>query len=151
MCSIYFFDQEEDILNEEKAANLTDSNLAINNGGNSNQAKEGLALLLGRNSEEIIKQYGEPSRVDPSAYGYEWWIYKSKDEEYMQVGVENNKVVSIYALGENLNISPFSIGQRVDQLFQSFNLDTTIDIAWEDNSYRFELSEEDLGSDRLLR
>lgn len=112
---------------------------------------EGISLLIGKSSKEIIDKYGQPSRKDASSYGYEWWIYNDNDKEYMQIAVENNKIVSIYAIGQNVNIAPFSIGQRMDQLFQTFTLETTIDIDWEGNSYRFELSEEDLGMRPLFK
>ncbi|WP_232423548.1 MULTISPECIES: CAP domain-containing protein [Bacillus] len=107
--------------------------------------------MIGKSSKEVLSKFGEPARKDLSSYGYEWWIYNENDEKYMQVAVENNKIVSIFALGSDLNIAPFSIGQGVDQLFKQFNLDTTIDISWQGNSYRFELSEEDLGVRPLIK
>ena len=99
-----------------------------------------------------MAEFGEPSRIDPSSYGYEWWIYNEEDEmNYMQVAVQDGKVVSIYALGSELNIAPFYIGQPINELYQSASLETTIDIEWNDNSYRFELAEEDLGTRPLIR
>lgn len=151
--SIYFFHEEEEPLNREQSANQTQMPLEErkNQINDQNKVTEGLSLLIGKSSQEVLKQYGEPTRKDLSAYGYDWWIYADKAETYMQVAVQNNKVVSIYALGEQLNMAPFAIGQRIEQLFQTVSLDTTIDIEWRGTSYRFELSEEDLGMRPIVK
>ncbi|MGM9925251.1 MAG: CAP domain-containing protein [Bacillus sp. (in: firmicutes)] len=143
------------MLNQEQRASQINSSLK--DGADSSQVtenkpvSEGLSKLIGKQSSAIVKQFGQPSRKDPSAYGYEWWIYSDQAEKYMQVAVKDGRVVSLYALGKDLNIAPFSIGQPVDQLFQHVNLETTLDLEWEGNSYRFELSEEDLGVRPLVR
>lgn len=138
-------------MNKEQSASQIHNPIENKKGQMQNNVTEGLSLLIGKSSNEVFKQFGEPSRKDPSSYGYEWWIYSDQAEKYMQVGVENGKVVSIYGLGNELNIAPFAIGQPIDQLFQTVNLETTIDIDWKENSYRFELSEEDLGMRPLVK
>ncbi|WP_052343648.1 CAP domain-containing protein [Bacillus massiliigorillae] len=149
--SIYYFHEEEELLNKEQSASQIQNPIVNKKQQMQQNASEGLSLLIGKSSKEVMKQFGEPSRKDPSPYGYEWWIYSDQAEQYMQVGVENGQVVSVYGLGKELNIAPFAIGQPIDQLFQSVNLETTIDIDWKGNSYRFELSEEDLGMRPLVK
>lgn len=112
---------------------------------------EGLSLLVGKHSNDLLNEYGPPARKDFSSYGYEWWIYNDSDEEYMQVAVKDNRVVSLYAVGDQLNLSPFTIGQPIDELFRTFNFETSVDIQWNGNSYRFELAEEDLGMRPLIK
>ncbi|MGM9928984.1 MAG: CAP domain-containing protein [Bacillus sp. (in: firmicutes)] len=138
-------------MNNEQSARLTDSEFELTDSQQQVKADEGLALLIGKSSKDIVSSYGEPSRIDPSLYGYDWWIYNQADETYMQVAMADDKVVSIYALGNDLNISPFYIGQPINDLYQTIGMETTIDIEWEDNSYRFELSEEDLGIRPLVK
>ncbi|MFK4998067.1 CAP-associated domain-containing protein [Bacillus sp. N9] len=48
--------------------------------------EEGLATYIGQPTDELIRVYGEPIRKDPSAYGYEWWIYNEYANTYMQAG-----------------------------------------------------------------
>ncbi|MCJ7839526.1 CAP domain-containing protein [Lederbergia sp. NSJ-179] len=105
---------------------------------------EGLSVYIGKNSETLIKDYGKPQRIDPSAYGYDWWIYKNFAGTYMQVGVSQKKVVTIYALGNQLNVSPYTIGQSVADIFRSTIMEAEITISTDEGAYRFELSEEDL-------
>jgi uncharacterized protein YkwD len=92
----------------------------------------------------LIQKLGEPERIDESLYGYQWYIYNLDYSRYVQVGIENNKVVTVYAIGENIDVSPFVIGQPVEEIFNSYNIDTNIEIEFNGNSYRFELSDTDL-------
>lgn len=94
---------------------------------------------------------GEPDRIDVSAYGYDWWIYDQGVENYMQVAVQDEQVVSIYALGTELIIQPLAIGQRIDEVYQSFNPEMTVDVVYEDTTFQFELNEEDLGMRPLIK
>jgi len=114
-------------------------------------SKNGIISLMEKDVQEVIDFFGEPTRVDLSAYGYEWWIYDYSDDEYMQVAVQNEQVVSIYALGDELELEPFAIGQRIDQLYQTFHPEITVDVEYDDTSFQFELNEEDLGIRPLIK
>ena len=105
---------------------------------------EGLVSALGKKEKEIKKIYGEPTRIDPSAYGYEWWIYNQNENEYFQLAVEKGKVVSAYGIGDRVNVEPFKIGQSIDEIYSSLYAETFIDIKANGSTYRFELSEEDM-------
>lgn len=113
--------------------------------------EEGLSIYIGKSSEEIISAYGKPQRKDPSAYGYEWWIYNGFSGTYMQVGIDNDSVVSIYAIGNQLNVSPYKIGQTIEEIYRSTLLETEIVVAMTSGTYRFELSEEDLNIRPLVQ
>ncbi|WP_050181548.1 CAP domain-containing protein [Domibacillus robiginosus] len=104
--------------------------------------EEGVGALIGKPQEALVKKYGQPTRREPSAYGYTWWVYKSP-EHYMLAGVEKSHVVTIFAKGE-LDTSPFSLGRSASEIFSSRYPETEI-VAHANNSYyRFELSEEEL-------
>ncbi|MCM3568779.1 CAP domain-containing protein [Neobacillus mesonae] len=106
--------------------------------------KEGLALLIGKDVSAVKKELGEPNRIDESLYGYQWYIYNKDYKHYLQVGVEKNRVVTIFALGENLDVAPFEIGQPVEEIFNTQYIDTNINIDFNHSSYRFELNDTDL-------
>ncbi|KLT19988.1 membrane protein [Neobacillus vireti] len=110
----------------------------------SEKPKEGLALLIGEDVNALEKQLGAPARVDESMYGYQWYIYNQDYSRYVQVGVENNQVVTIYAIGESLDVAPFEIGQPVEEIFNTQYIDTNINLELNGNSYRFELNDNDL-------
>ncbi|RFU71205.1 hypothetical protein D0469_04195 [Peribacillus saganii] len=111
----------------------------------------GLGLIIGKSSDEVIKTYGKPTRVDFSSYGYHWWIYGAEEDSYMQIAIKSGKAVSAYAIGDNVNVSPFKIGQPVDEIYKNIEIETFIDIETKDSSYRFELSEPDMNMRPLIK
>lgn len=108
--------------------------------------EEGLGSLIGKTSNDLIAALGEPTRKDPSLYDYEWWIYPINYQEYVQVGISNNKVVTLYATGSNVNVPPFKIGQPVAEIYTSAQIETNINLDYKNGSYRFELSEDDINN-----
>ncbi len=115
------------------------------------KVEEGLAATIGKKEKEIRKIYGEPTRVDPSAYGYDWWIYNQKEDNYFQLAVENGKVVSAYGIGDQVNVAPFKIGQSIDEIYSSLYAETFVDIEANGSTYRFELSEEDMNMRPIIK
>jgi uncharacterized protein YkwD len=118
------------------------------NNGDSNKKvtekpSEGMSLLIGKSLTELLNELGPPQRIDETLYGYQWYIY-NLDNTYAQIGMENNRVVTIFALGEKLNVAPFKIGQPVEEIFNTQFIDTNINIEYNGNSYRFELNDNDL-------
>jgi uncharacterized protein YkwD len=110
----------------------------------SEKPKDGLAILIGKNTTELEKKLGTPSRIDESLYGYQWYIYNQDHKSYLQVGVENKRVVTIFAIGQNLDVEPFEIGQPVEEIFNTQFIDTNINLEYKGNTYRFELNDTDL-------
>jgi uncharacterized protein YkwD len=111
----------------------------------------GMGSLIGQDLANLKGILGEPQRIDESLYGYQWYIYNIDYSKYVQVGVENNKVVTIYAIGESVDVSPFKIGQPIEEIFNTQYIDTNIDIEYNGNSYRFELNDTDLNIRPLIK
>lgn len=111
----------------------------------------GMGLLIGQDLAYLKDKLGEPQRIDESLYGYQWYIYNTDYARYVQVGVENNKVVTVFAIGENVDVSPFKIGQPIEEIFNTQFIDTNIDIEYKGNSYRFELNDTDLNIRPLIK
>jgi uncharacterized protein YkwD len=115
------------------------------------QPQAGLSTLVGKNVQTLVKMMGEPARKEPSTYGYDWWIYNENKNTYFQVGVEEEKVVTLFAIGEKLDITPFVIGQSIDEIYTHVTVETEINFEVADTSYRFELSEEDMNASPLVK
>jgi uncharacterized protein YkwD len=120
-----------------------DSNKKINT--------EGLFDFIGVNINELEQELGKPERVDLSNYGYQWWIYKRSENEYVQIGIENQKVVTIYATGKNINIEPFYTGQPIREIYSTYFIESILDLNYQDKTYHFELSEEDINFRPIIR
>jgi len=112
---------------------------------------EGLFNLIGNTTKELEAELGKPERVDLSAYGYKWWIYNSNADKYVQVGVLADKVVTIFAIGKDVNIRPFYIGEPISEIYANYFIESIVSLNYDDNSYYFELSEEDINSRPLIQ
>ncbi|UII57285.1 CAP domain-containing protein [Cytobacillus spongiae] len=112
---------------------------------------EGLLTLMGKNVSELETTLGEPDRVDPSYYDYEWWVYQQDFNYYVQFGVKDSIVVTGYAIGQDVNVSPFAIGQSSAQLFSAYTFNPNFDLEFNGNPYRFEMSEDDLNTQPILQ
>jgi len=111
----------------------------------------GMSVYIGKPVKTLTTHFGKPQRVDPSPYGYDWWIYKKKSTGYFQAGVKNGKVTTIYAVGTRLDVAPFEIGENVEKIYSSILMDTDMTVQTNEGTYRFELSEEDLNIRPLVR
>jgi uncharacterized protein YkwD len=131
--------------NSLKQKQTLSPNLSKNPGKpSSERPSEGLALLIGQPLSVLEKELGKPQRIDETMYDYQWYIYNLDYTRYVQVGVEKNRVVTIFAMGGDLDVAPFEIGQPVEEIFNTQYIDTNLNIEENGNSYRFELNDTDL-------
>ncbi len=113
-------------------------------------SEEGLHTLVGKPTDFILELFGDPSRIDASAYDYEWWIYPN-DESYIQIGIEEGVVVTVYFIGSDSLVNPFYIGQSYEELYEQFGFPQQVSFNVAGNSYQFNLTEEELGARPLLK
>ncbi|MTH52602.1 hypothetical protein GKZ89_04215 [Bacillus mangrovi] len=107
---------------------------------------EGLLSLMGQPAGKVKEQLGEPERTDPSQYDYDWWIYSGGNKQYIQIGVLDEKVVSVYAIGDGINMKPYKLGDPLSAVYRAAPISPSLSMELEGNSYRFELSEEDMNT-----
>ncbi|WP_231882769.1 MULTISPECIES: CAP domain-containing protein [Bacillaceae] len=112
---------------------------------------ENVIDLIGLHPEQVMGMYGEPTRVDPSAYGYDWWVYKTDDHSYMQVGIDGDRVVSVYSIGQNVNTAPFVIGQSRSEVAKAVKIEREVELREGLDYYRFQLNDEDLKMRPLVK
>lgn len=109
----------------------------------------GLSTLIGKKSDILVEKYGEPSRYDSSPYGYDWWIYNSIPEQFVMFGVNNNLITQVYTSGEDVDVSPYKIGQTLADIYRMTIVNSEVVANIEDSIYTFTLSEEDMNT-RIL-
>ncbi|PLR97733.1 hypothetical protein CVD19_07930 [Bacillus sp. T33-2] len=160
MIGLYFGftnENEDKLLTNEKSVPKMDDTLGqpMNNGqkvqDEAKQPAEGIASLMGKDIQALKAALGEPARIDPSAYGFEWWIYNQDLSNYVQAGVLDGRVVSMYGIGPDVNVAPFKIGQPVEEIFALNIIQTDISFEYQDSSFKFELSEEDMNARPLVQ
>ncbi|MEN1966995.1 CAP domain-containing protein [Lentibacillus sp. N15] len=106
--------------------------------------KGDLFQWVGKTSDQLTKALGDPVRIDKGAYGYDWWVYTDQQDQYVQFGVEDDSIQTIYATGKDLSTDPIHVGQSYKDLNEQFSFSN--DITYKDgiSSYKFHLSEDDL-------
>ncbi|MBY6036222.1 hypothetical protein KUV80_06140 [Fictibacillus nanhaiensis] len=106
---------------------------------------EAVSNWIGKDIDAFKKEWGEPDRSDPSAYGYDWLIYGNKSPKgYLQAGVEKGKIVTLFTIGSEVNTKPFTIGDSSNSIIQKFPIESDITINEGEEFFRFELSEEEV-------
>lgn len=99
---------------------------------------------IGKSSSDLTKTLGDPIRKDLSAYGYEWWVYTDGKEQYIQYGVENNEIKTIYALGDGLSIEPVQIGQSYESVNDQLSFKKEVTYNEGIAAFTFRLNEDDI-------
>lgn len=67
-------------------------------------------LTIGQSKAQVIQMLGQPQRIDPSELGFDWYIYPNAYRNYLQVGIQNDKVVALYT-----NAKGFTYDQKLTQ------------------------------------
>ena len=108
----------------------------------------GISTLIGKTLKDVLETYSTPKRIDPSEYGYEWWIYDT-DNGLLMVSMKEDRVNQIYTNNSEFDIAPFVIGEQLDDIYRTTVLGQEITVELEENIYIFAMNEQDL-HDRIL-
>ncbi|RBW70238.1 CAP domain-containing protein [Bacillus taeanensis] len=108
-------------------------------------------LLIGKNVQKVLKGYGPPHKKLLSTYKYEWWIYNENYNSYIQFGVINNKIVTILAVGKDVNTFPVKIGESRLDFEEQLKITNKVVIEEKASYYRFNLTEEEMKERPLLQ
>jgi uncharacterized protein YkwD len=144
-------EKDQDLLNDQQYMDKTSYGSQLEKDGSITVQTEGLFNLMGKSVKEVEAEMGKPVRVDLSSYGYDWWIYNGNEKEYVQIGIDDDKVVTLFTIGEDVNIRPFYIGQPAGEIYATYPIETIVSLDYEGTAYRFELSEEDINTRPLIQ
>ena len=124
---------------------ITDDSLDID------RPATGISTYIGKSSDEWIANYGEPERIEPSAYGYDWWIYNASYAHFIMAGVKEGKVVQVYTAGVAADATPYKIGQNLDDLYRFTILENEVTVKYEETIYTFNITAEDMDKRILVK
>lgn len=111
----------------------------------------GISTFIGKGTQTVLEQYGEPGRKEPSSFGYEWWVYNKDVSTFFMIGVENNVVTQVYIAGQDINAFPFKVGQKRDEIYRMTIIDYEVAANVGDNIYIFSMNEEDMQTRLLIK
>lgn len=113
--------------------------------------QSGLSTFIGQKVDKVIDLYGEPARKEPSSFGYDWWVYKTSAATFFMVGVQHDIVTQVYIAGDQLDASPFKIGQKRDEIYRMTIIDFEVAANVDDNIFIFSMNEEDMQTRILVK
>lgn len=106
---------------------------------------------IGKTTSELMEEFGQPSRKDLSSYGYTWWVYTNQQTQYIQFGVKDDKIQTIYATGNDIQIQPFTVGQSYENVDKELGFSEEVTYTNGMSSYTFLLDEEDIKMRPLVK
>jgi uncharacterized protein YkwD len=88
-------------------------------------------LKLGMSEQQVVAALGQPVRKEPSALGYQWWVYSQNPARYVQVGVLDGKVVDIYSNAPQAKLDGVGIGTGLQSLTRKHELKNVVSFAYQ--------------------
>jgi len=112
--------------------------------------KEGVGTYVYKNIKEVINDLGQPDRVYKAEHGRKNYVFKNKEHYYL-ISTKNDKVSSVFATGNKVNVSPIKMKQDATKIFNGTNIDMEPDIESTYGKYQLELSERDIKTQLLIK
>lgn len=142
---VFFYNSREMTVPEHSSSPPEKQNVSRDSNSKSVPVTEkSLDFLIGASGKTVKSKFGNPTRIDSTAYGYHWWIYNQNEKHYMQIGVEDGKVVAVFAFGKELNTKPFIIGKKKEDFQSKISFKNSVSLNVNGGSYQFKLSAKEL-------
>lgn len=100
-------------------------------------------LALGMEQREVERILGQPDRIEPSGYGYDWWIYGQDWKNYIQIGMRDGRVNTFYSNAPAWQWGPWRVGMPYDQWSKMKPPSREVGFTYAGGSFTFLLSEKD--------
>lgn len=111
----------------------------------------GMSTWIGEDSEDFQKKFGKPSGIEPSFFGYEWWIYNKTPSQFMMAGISEGKIVQLYIAGQDLDVTPYQINQSVEDIYRSTVIEPEVSVTLGENIYTFSVNDFDMRTRMLVQ
>lgn len=105
---------------------------------------QGFATYIGKDIQELQKEYGEPKEIIPSGFDYDVWVYGTKVNEYFEVNVSKQVIQAIKAFSQEEQLQPFWINMSLIDMSELTTIYSNFNFDYQDMHYDIELMEEDM-------
>lgn len=113
--------------------------------------KTGVSTLIGKSTSEVTKTLGKPTRIEPTVFGYEWWVYNNSFSTYQLIGVTDETVTQAFIIGEEIDVTPYKMGQSLEDIYRFTLVQSEITISIDKSTYTFTLGENDFNNRILVQ
>lgn len=111
--------------------------------------EQGVSTFVGNDVDVLTKEMGNPERIEPSGYGYDWWIYL-EDKNFMASVTDDGVVNQLYTTSVSSDVTPFKIGQHITDIYRFTIVGSEINVEIDESVYTFSLNNEDLQTRPLI-
>lgn len=77
-------------------------------------------VYIGEGDKAVSSILGTPDRKEFAALKYDWWVYNRDLKQYVQVGIQNGKVVDLYSNAPAWNLNGIKVGTEKSVADQKF-------------------------------
>jgi hypothetical protein len=74
------------------------------------------SLEIGMPMNDLLQSVGPPGRIDPTAFGFEWWVYNQDLTRFLMVAVRDEQVVKIYSNASQWQYREARVGMPLAEL-----------------------------------
>lgn len=72
------------------------------------------SAIVGLSQDQLVAQFGQPRRTEPSQYGFTWFVYNSDYSRFLMAGVRGGSVVALYTNAKGLQYgNAFTLGSSI--------------------------------------
>ncbi|WP_319470696.1 CAP-associated domain-containing protein [uncultured Trichococcus sp.] len=100
----------------------------------------GYESYIGQSIGAYTAKHGEPIRVGEAYGGSEWWIFGTNAADYIQIGVKDDIIRSLYILGNKIETGMYTIGMTKENVLDEAYLARDFQVTAGDTPYELALS-----------
>lgn len=100
----------------------------------------GYESYIGQSIGTYTAKHGEPIRVGEAYGGSEWWIFGTNAADYIQIGVKDDIIRSLYILGNKIETGMYTIGMTKENVLDEAYLARDFQVTVGDTPYELVLS-----------
>lgn len=102
----------------------------------------GYEFYIGQPIEAYTAKHGEPLRKGTAYGGSEWWTFGDTAQDYIQVGVKDGLIRSLFILGDRIDTGMFTIGMNRDNILDEGYLAKDFHLSVGKQDYELEATEQ---------
>ena len=100
----------------------------------------GYESYIGQPIAAYTAKHGEPMRVGKAYGDSEWWIFGTNATDYIQIGVKDDIIRSLYILGNKIETGMYTIGMTQENVLDEGYLARDFQLTVGDTPYELALS-----------
>jgi uncharacterized protein YkwD len=95
-------------------------------------------IAVGDKKKYVLARLGNPNRIDKTGQDFDWWIFHSDYDNYLQVGIKDEDVVALYSNAKNLSLGNLAIGSTKADIRKIFAIKDKVSFSISDATFTFE-------------